>query len=74
MDVVTGSRKIVPATGQFGREVVEDMSRVSRSRQQDHGAPAAAPVEDLHPDSLFHDHETDAVRGWVAPASGLERP
>ena len=54
--------------GQFGREVVEYVSRASQTGQQDQRLSEAAPIEHLELDVLLHRYELRAMRRWVSPS------
>ena len=46
----------MPAVEKCGRQIVENVSRVTEPGEQDHRRPVAAPVQHLQRDPLVHVH------------------
>jgi hypothetical protein len=47
--------------GKLGREIVENVSRVPESRQENHRPAGAAPIEHFEPDVVIHGYKLDSV-------------
>src|SRR5215467_11947767 len=52
---------------QFGSELVENMSRVSKTRKQNQGPSRSAPIENFQPDVVLGRDELGAMRRRVEP-------
>src|SRR5215469_85392 len=52
---------------QFGSELVENMSRVSKTRKQNQGSSRSAPIENFQPDVVLDRDELSAMRRRVEP-------
>ena len=58
-------------TSELLREIIEHMSRVAGTSEQDDVPSAPAPVENLEPDTVVHRYELGVVGREVLPREGL---
>ena len=61
----------VTGTGQLGGEVVEDVGRIARPRQQHNRPSRSAPIEHLPSHTVFHGYELHLVLRPTLPGDRL---
>jgi hypothetical protein len=54
-------------SGEFWREIIVNVSRVSEPSQENQGPAGATPIENLQTNIIIHGYELDPVRRWVPP-------
>jgi hypothetical protein len=58
---------------ELGCEIVEDVSRISKAREENKRSSGAAPVEHFQLDVIVHSYKLNGVGGGIVPRGGLLR-